>query len=48
MLKIGSRLEMLFKYTGIKWLIKKIYGEDCGCNQRKEFLDNLDNYFNRK
>jgi hypothetical protein len=48
MLKIGSRLEMLFKYTGIKWLVKKIYGEDCGCNQRKEFLDNFDNYFNRK
>jgi len=39
---------MLFKYTGIKWLVKKIYGEDCGCDQRKEFLDNLDNYFNRK
>lgn len=48
MLKIGSKLEKLFKYTGIKWLVKKIFGDNCGCDKRRDALDNLDNYFKRQ
>lgn len=45
-LKIGTKLEYLFKYTGIKWLVEKIVinllgYETCGCENRKNKLDNL-------
>ena len=49
-LKIGTKLEYLFKYTGIKWLVKKIVidllgYESCGCENRRDKLDSLK--FNR-
>ena len=40
-MKLGNALEFIFKYTGIKWIVKKIWGEDCGCEERKEALNNL-------
>lgn len=40
-MKLGNLLEFIFKYTGIKWIVKKIVGEDCGCDKRKEKLNNL-------
>lgn len=45
-MRLGDILEVIFKYTGIKWIVKKIWGEDCGCNERKEVLNNL--FINRK
>lgn len=33
---LGDLVEIITKYTGIKWLVKKIWGEDCGCDERKE------------
>jgi len=39
-LKIGDRLELLFKITGIKWLVKKIY-PNCKCEQRKDYLNEI-------
>lgn len=40
-MKLGTILEKIFKYTGISWIVKKIWGEDCGCDKRKEKLDNI-------
>ena len=40
-MKLGNTLETIFKYTGIKWIVKKIWGESCGCDERKEKLNNL-------
>ncbi len=45
-MKLGTLLETIFKYTGIKWLVKKIVidylgYENCGCEKRKNQLDNL-------
>lgn len=45
-MKLGTLLETIFKYTGIKWLVKKIVidylgYETCGCEERKNKLDNL-------
>ncbi len=40
-MKLGTILEKIFKYTGVAWIVKKIWGEDCGCDKRKEKLDNI-------
>ena len=44
-MRVGTLLEKIFKAIGIQFIVKKIWGEDCGCEERK---DKLDNYFNRK
>ncbi len=49
-MKIGTILETIFKYTGVKWLVKKIVidllgYESCGCDQRRDRLNELK--FNR-
>jgi len=45
-MKLGDLVEKIFKLTGIKWLHNKIWFdilkyESCGCNDRKEKLNNL-------
>ncbi len=40
-MKLGTTLEKIFKFTGIAWVVKKIWGKDCGCQERKEKLDNI-------
>lgn len=37
--ELGDIVEEVFKYTGIKALVKYVAGEDCGCDQRKENLN---------
>ena len=44
MIKLGDLVERITYYTGIKWLVKKIWGEDCGCEERKEKLNELFRY----
>lgn len=44
-LKLGDKLECLFKYTGIKWIVKKIY-PNCNCESRKDKLNEFN--FKRK
>ncbi len=39
-MKLGTLLEKIFKFTGIAWIVKKIWGDDCGCEERKQKLDN--------
>jgi len=45
-MKIGTLLEKIFKATGVQWIVKQIWGEDCGCEERRDKLDNFK--FNRK
>jgi hypothetical protein len=45
-MKLGDLVEKIFKVTGIKWLHDKIWfdilkKEYCGCNDRREKLNNL-------
>lgn len=49
-LKLGDKLEFVFKWTGIKWLVNKIVVdwlgyESCGCEERKNSLNDFK--FNR-
>ena len=37
---LGDVIYYLTKYTGIRWLVKKIWGEDCGCDERQEEWNN--------
>ena len=39
-LKLGDKLEWIFKVTGIKWLVKKI-NPDCKCELRKQKLNQI-------
>ena len=40
-MKLGTTLERIFKFFGIAWVVKKIWGEDCGCEERKDKLDKI-------
>ena len=45
-MKLGNILETIFKYTGVKWLVKlivvKMLGyESCGCERRRDALNDL-------
>ncbi len=45
-MKIGTYRERIFKATGVKWLVEKIVidilgYESCGCDRRRDKLDNL-------
>ena len=41
-MKLGNLIEFITTYTGIKWLVKKIWGEDCGCDDRKNKLNDVE------
>lgn len=41
-MKFGDLIERITFYTGIKWLVKKIFGADCGCDERQEQLNEID------
>lgn len=45
-MKLGDILATIFKYTGIKWLVKKIVVdmlgyESCGCDARQNKLNEM-------
>jgi hypothetical protein len=40
-MRLGDLIEKITTYTGIKWLTKKIFGEDCGCDERKDKLNKI-------
>lgn len=45
-MRLGDTLEVIFKYTGIKWITKKVVidllgYESCGCEDRKKALNDL-------
>jgi hypothetical protein len=41
-MKLGDFIELITTYTGIKWLVKKIWGDDCGCDDRKNKLNDVE------
>lgn len=38
---LGDTIEQITEATGIKKLVEFVAGEDCGCNERKEKLNQL-------
>ena len=38
LMRLGDKLEWLFKVTGIQWLVKKIY-PNCNCDKRRDKLN---------
>jgi len=43
---LGDTVENILEATGIAAVVKFIAGEDCGCNERKEKLNQRFPYFN--
>ena len=41
-MKLGDLIELITTYTGIKWIVKKIWGDDCGCDERKNDLKDIE------
>jgi len=41
-MKLGDFIELITTYTGIKWIVKKIWGDDCGCDDRKNKLNDVE------
>ena len=37
-MRLGDKLETLFRVTGIQWLVKKIY-PNCNCDKRRDKLN---------
>jgi hypothetical protein len=40
-LGLGDVVEAITEATGIKKVVKAIFGDDCGCNERKELLNKI-------
>ena len=38
---LGDTIEKITEATGIKKVVKKLFGDDCGCNERKDKLNKL-------
>jgi len=38
---LGDTVEKVFKATGIDKVAKFVLGEDCGCDERKEYLNKI-------
>lgn len=38
---LGDTIEQITEATGIKAVVKSIFGDDCGCEERKEKLNKL-------
>ena len=43
-MKLGDLIERITYFTGIKWIVKKIFGEDCGCDERQAALNKAFRY----
>jgi hypothetical protein len=41
---LGDTIEKITEATGIKALVKAIFGEDCGCDERKAKLNKIFSY----
>ena len=43
---LGDSIEKITKATGIKKAVSFIFGDDCGCDERKELLNKMFPYKN--
>lgn len=41
---LGDTVEKITKATGIKKAVKSVFGEDCGCDERRDKLNKMFNY----
>ena len=41
-MKLGDLVYYITYYTGIRWIVKKIWGEDCGCDKRRDEQNDID------
>ena len=39
-MKLGNILELIFRKTGVKWIVKKI-NPNCNCDKRQEAFNNF-------
>lgn len=48
-MKLGDLVYYFTKYTGIRWIVKKIAGKnDCGCDRRREEWNDIEIKFDDK
>ena len=45
---LGDTIEKITEATGIKKIVTKTFGNDCGCNERKETLNKMFPYKENK
>lgn len=45
---LGDTIEKATKATGVKKAVEKVFGKDCGCEERKEKLNKLFPYYNKE
>lgn len=45
---LGDTVAVITEATGIKALVKSLFGENCGCDARQEKLNELVPYKNKK
>lgn len=38
-MRLGDIVYYITKYTGIRWVVKKIWGDRCGCEERQHKLN---------
>lgn len=38
-MRLGDIVYYITKYTGIRWVVKKIWGDRCGCEERQRKLN---------
>jgi len=43
---LGDTIEKITEATGIKKVVKSLFGDDCGCDERKAKLNKIFNYKN--
>lgn len=36
---LGDALASVFEATGVTWLVHKIWGQNCGCQRRRDWLN---------
>ena len=41
---LGDTIEKITTVTGIKSVVKRVFGKDCGCEERKTKLNKIINY----
>ena len=41
-MKLGDLVYYITYYTGIRWLVKKIWGDRCGCDKRRDEWNDID------
>jgi len=41
-MRLGDLIELITRYTGIKYIVKKVFGDNCGCDKRQEQLNEIE------